>query len=79
MSDTPNIVTGDFEAPTIEPPPESGAAAGTAGQQRREIHDVWIAGTEEPRVAQSTNEGAQELLPAGQEPAVCGPEWDRGR
>jgi NADH-quinone oxidoreductase subunit D len=71
MSDTPNLVTGDFEAPTIEPPPESGAAPGTAGKQRREIHDVWIAGTEEPRVAQSTNEGSQELLPAGQEPAAA--------
>jgi len=70
MSDTPNIVTGDFEAPTIEPPSESAAAPESAGKQRREIHDVWVAGTEERRVAQSTNEGAQELLPAEEEPAA---------
>ena len=46
----PNIVTGDFEAPTIEPPP-SPRGTGVGGKQRREIHDVWVAGTEEPRVA----------------------------
>ena len=71
MSDTPNIVTGDSEAPTIEPPQETTPAPATASEQRREIHDVWVAGTEEPQVAQSTNEGAQELLPAADEPALA--------
>ncbi len=71
MSDTPSIVTGDLEAPTIEAPPHNEALDDTAAGDRRRIHDVWVSGTEEPAwVKQATDEGAQELLPEASEPAL---------
>ncbi len=70
MSDTPSVVTGDLEAPTIEPPHRE-ALDDSAAAERRRLHDVWVAGTEEPSwVKQATDEGAQELLPAASEPGL---------
>ncbi|MDJ0499216.1 MAG: NADH dehydrogenase (quinone) subunit D [Acidimicrobiia bacterium] len=70
MSDTPNVVTGDLEAPTTEAPQEPRDAASAAADARREVHDMWVAGTEEPEWMRSyTNEGAQEMLEADQDPA----------
>jgi len=74
MSDTPNVVTGDLEAPSVAAPPETGSlsAAPDTADARRRLHDVWVAGTEEPeRVYRATDEGAQELLPEIQEPALA--------
>ena len=72
MSDTPQITTGDREAPTVEPP-ESGSPTRSAVERaRRERHDVWVSGTEEPEwVRAATDEGAQELLPDTAEPALA--------
>ncbi len=72
MSDTPNIVTGDTEAPTIEPPPDHGSGESQAPEQRRTLHELWLSGTEEPDwVRGATDEGAQELLPERAEPALA--------
>ena len=72
MSDTPNLVSGDTEAPTIEAPSAVEQPESATATQRRTVHDVWVAGTEEPDwVTQGTNEGAQELLPADDDPALA--------
>ncbi|MDJ0954744.1 MAG: NADH-quinone oxidoreductase subunit D [Acidimicrobiia bacterium] len=71
MSDTPNVVTGDLEAPTTEPPPEQGTATSSTADERREMHDVWVAGSEEPAWMRSyTDEGAQEILAAEDEASI---------
>jgi NADH-quinone oxidoreductase subunit D len=70
MSDTPNVVTGDFEAPTTEAPEEAHSAASPGAASRRELHDMWVAGTEEPAWMRGyTDEGSQELLDADDDPA----------
>ncbi len=71
MSDTPDLATGNLEAPTTEAPPESAAQPSPTARQRREVHDAWVAGTEEPAwVREATDEGAQELLPEADDPAA---------
>ncbi len=70
MSDVPNVVTGDLEAPTIEPPDDAGSVDTAATRRRRSV-DAWLSGTEEPEwLATATTEGAQELLPATEDPAL---------
>jgi NADH-quinone oxidoreductase subunit D len=75
MSDTPNVVTGDLEAPTIEAPEraeDAGHDGGEAAGDRRRLHDIWVSGTEEPEwVRSATDEGAQELLPDAEEPGLA--------
>ncbi len=72
MSDTPNVVTGDLEAPTTEAPPAPAAGAPEPSAARRQIHDLWVSGTEEPEwIRQATDEGAQELLPEADEPGLA--------
>ena len=69
MSDTPHVTSGDLEAPTTEPP--EAAEAGPVGDDRRDRHEVWVSGTEEPSwLADSTDEGAQEILPDVADPAL---------
>jgi len=54
--------------------PASGEADGRSltSEERRRVHDLWVAGTEEPsRVATTTDEGAQELLPRDLDPALA--------
>ena len=70
MSDTPDTVEGDAQAPT--PEPSTGSADGNLGAvERRRAHDIWVAGTEEPDwIAGATDEGAQELLPRDMDPAL---------
>ena len=71
MSDTPNVVSGDLEAPTTEPPELAPTAPSQTADQRREIHDMWVAGTEEPAWMRSyTDEGAQEMLGSDRDPAL---------
>ncbi len=75
MSDTPNVVTGDLEAPTIDPP-GTPAELDAAAARRERTMDLWLAGTEEPGwLAAATTEGAQELLPDVEDPAL---ETQRG-
>ena len=72
MSDTPHLVSGDTEAPTTEAPPVTPTPESTTATTRRTVHDVWVAGTEEPQwVRQGTNEGSQELLPASDDPGLA--------
>ncbi len=62
MADTPDLATGDTEAPTLERPAGSAPEA-LVEDERRRLHDVWVAGTEEPSwVRRATDEGAQEML-----------------
>ncbi len=71
MSDTPNLVTGDLETPSIEPPAEVADVDAAAGRRRRAL-DLWMSGTEESAWLQgATAEGAQELLPAAEDPALA--------
>jgi NADH-quinone oxidoreductase subunit D len=45
---------------------------GSTSDERRRVHDVWVSGTEERfPFSKATNEGAQELLPRDQEPALA--------
>ena len=73
MSDTPNLTSGDLEAPTTEAPTDDLAAgSGDVESARRDLHDVWVSGTEEPSwMADSTDEGAQEILPDDSDPALA--------
>ena len=60
---------------TTLPPPEDDTvdpASVSVADERRRIHDVWVSGTEERfPFSKATNEGAQELLPRDQEPALA--------
>jgi NADH-quinone oxidoreductase subunit D len=61
MADPPDIATGD-SAPAAAEVLDTTADA-TVEEERRQVLDVWVAGTEEPDwVARSTAEGAQEML-----------------
>ena len=62
MANPPDLATGDTEAPTTGR--FEGATPGdAAGDERRQLHEVWMSGTEEPSwVGRSTSEGAQEML-----------------
>jgi NADH-quinone oxidoreductase subunit D len=71
MSDTPHNVEGDLHALAVDPPEESAGPAPDA-QSRRQVHDMWVAGTEEQAwIAEATDEGAQELLPRDIDPALA--------
>jgi len=71
MSDTPNVTTGDFEAPTIDRPDDAHTATSETAEERRRIHDLWVAGTEEPSwLRGSTDEQSQELLDRNSDPAL---------
>jgi NADH-quinone oxidoreductase subunit D len=68
MSDTPNAPDRDTAAPTLESSSEAGSLDAS---DRRRMHDVWVAGTEEPDwIAGATDEGAQEMLPREADPAL---------
>ncbi|MFQ5948486.1 MAG: NADH-quinone oxidoreductase subunit D, partial [Acidimicrobiia bacterium] len=63
MSNPPDIVTGELEAPTIEEPERPPEAPSGVAEKRRRVRDVWISGTEEPvDSGRFTGEGAQEML-----------------
>ena len=71
MSDTPHNVEGDLHALAVDPPEESEGPAPDA-QSRRQVHDMWVAGTEaQAWIAEATDEGAQELLPRDIDPALA--------
>ena len=71
MSDTPHLTSGDLEAPTTDPPQDGPPAAASQEEARRASHVVWVSGTEEPSwMADSTDEGAQEILPDVADPAL---------
>jgi NADH-quinone oxidoreductase subunit D len=75
MSDIPDTVEGDAEAPSVDPPVETTDGAMDSTDRLRE-HDIWVAGTEEPDwIAGATDEGAQEMLPRDIEPGL---ELQRG-
>jgi len=68
MSDAPHAPGRDTAVPTTDLPLEEGISD---ADDRRRLHEVWVAGTEEPDwIAGATDEGAQEMLPADVEPAL---------
>jgi len=42
----------------------------TSAESRRRVHEIWVAGTEDRKIGDFTNEAAQELLPASAEAAL---------
>jgi len=71
MSDTPHLPSSDLEAQTTDPPQDGQPAAASQEEARRASHVVWVSGTEEPSwMADSTDEGAQEILPDVADPAL---------
>ncbi len=68
MTDTPNPPnTTDGVDVADEQPQDTESVA----DQRRRVHDIWVSGTEERMpFASATDEGAQELLPRDEEPAL---------
>jgi NADH-quinone oxidoreductase subunit D len=62
MSNPPDVVTGDLEAP--DPSTQQAPPAGTesTASERRRVHDLWVSGTEVREYAPFTDEGAQEML-----------------
>ncbi len=65
MTDVPETVEVDDVVDDTAPDAHSVA------DERRKQHDIWVSGTEERMpFAQATDEGAQELLPWDQEPAL---------
>ena len=68
MTDTPDtevdLAAGDPEQPA--PDEVEGPA-----EERRQLHDVWVSGTEERfPFSKATDEGAQEFLPRDEDPAL---------
>ena len=62
MSNPPDVVTGDLEAPDQAQQAPAAGAESTASERRR-THDLWMSGTEAPRdLGRFTDEGAQEML-----------------
>ena len=69
MSDAPTTPDGDTAASTTDEP---GHDATLGAAERRRIHDLWVAGTEEPGgVRTATDEGAQQMLPRDLDPALA--------
>lgn len=63
MSNPPDLVTGDLEAPPgaqMSPP----AGDASPGSHRTAMHDLWLTGTDTPAdLAGFTSEGGQEMIP----------------
>lgn len=69
MTDTPDTTT-----PVSDRAPTDAGAPVTLSveDERRKQHEIWVSGTEERMpFASATNEGAQELLPRDQDPALA--------
>jgi NADH-quinone oxidoreductase subunit D len=76
MSNPPDIVTGETEAPALVLPP-SPAPGAPADEARRQVHDLWLSGTESPGdMGRFTSEGAQEML-ADEAPPVLAEQMGR--
>ena len=70
MSDTPDTVERDTEAPGADAPAEDAGGAMDSNDRVRQ-HEIWVAGTEEPDwIAAATDEGAQEMLPRELDPGL---------
>ena len=62
----------DGNGPEPADPERSEKGRSLGAEERRRVHDMWVAGTEEPDwVATATDEGAQELLPHDLDPALA--------
>jgi NADH-quinone oxidoreductase subunit D len=78
MSNPPDIVTGELEAPVgHESRQGERGDAGDGASKRRTLHEVWLTGTEAPvETGRFTSEGAQEML-AVEDPAVLAAQMGR--
>lgn len=74
MSNPPDVVTGDLEAPneSVQQAPPAGSTRETS--ERRRVHDLWVSGTEAREMAPFTDEGAQEML-VDEEPDVLATQF----
>ncbi|MGI9665606.1 MAG: NADH dehydrogenase (quinone) subunit D [Acidimicrobiia bacterium] len=72
MTDTTNTDQPDTGQPDTEHPDGEAAVEELSGaDERRRLHDIWVSGTEERfPFSKATDEGAQELLPREDEPAL---------
>jgi NADH-quinone oxidoreductase subunit D len=72
MSNPPDFVNGDLDAPADAQPGASDADSG-ATSDRRSVHDLWLSGTEAPRdLGTFTDEGAQEMLAEESDEVLAG-------
>jgi len=64
MSNPPDVVTGDTEAPDAAAQARPPVAETTGSEnERRTFHDLWLSGTEAPtETGRFTDEGSQEML-----------------
>jgi len=75
MSNPPDIVTGDAEAPAFGAPQAPPLAP--VDEARRRTHELWLSGTESPGdMGRFTSEGAQEML-AEEAPAILAEQMGR--
>ncbi len=72
MTDTTNPTGNDATTDDVESVDSGEAEIVTPAEERLRLHEVWVSGTEERfPFSMSTDEGAQELLPRDQEPALA--------
>ena len=70
MTDAPD--TTSDQTPEAEGPVTDDREDETVEEERRRLHDIWVSGTEERLpFGNATNEGAQELLPRDEDPAIA--------
>jgi NADH-quinone oxidoreductase subunit D len=63
MSNPPDVVTGEIEAPSTEAQEAPTERVSEQETERRRVHDLWLTGTEAPADSgRFTDEGAQEML-----------------
>jgi len=63
VSNPPDVVTGDTEAPDVTERSEAVDRPSESERERRRVHSVWVTGTEAPvDSGDFTSEGAQEML-----------------
>ena len=63
MSNPPDVVTGEIEAPSTEAQEAPPEVSSPEEAERRRVHDLWVSGTEAPvSTGRYTSEGAQEML-----------------
>ncbi|GMR03026.1 MAG: NADH dehydrogenase (quinone) subunit D [Acidimicrobiia bacterium] len=68
MTDAPKTPNTTDGVDVVDEEPQD---AESVADQRRRVHEIWVSGTEERMpFASTTDEGAQELLPRDEEPAL---------
>ena len=72
MTDTTDTDAATEDAVSDDAVTDEPAAPTSVADERRRLHEIWVSGTEERYpFSTATDEGAQELLPRDQEPALA--------